>query len=745
LPRKAPLTLPAALAALTLMTAGSLWAIQTQVVRTDTFTDLAPGELHAVSLSDQGWLSLAPELHSLAKPDVEIVWALAVDPSGYVFCATGHGGKILSVDKKGSSTLHLDADAPEVTALLFAGENLYAGAAPDGKLLVCDPPGTATLVFDTGQKYIWDLLAAPDGNLFVATGPKGQIFKVNPKEKKGELFFDAPDENVLSLAFDPKGRLHASTQGKGRVYRWDDGRTTPVVLFEAADDEIRRLVIDPQGRVYAGVNSEVMTRRVVSPLGAIMGRANSGAPGAPGEGGAPPGAPSSPSGPRPMTPSVPSGKSEVFLIDPDGFVRSLWKLTEAPIHDMAYDGRQEGLLVAAGSKGKLFRVDARGKYWVVSSVEEEQAFVLQEAGKDVYVATVGPTVLYRLGEQTAAEGSYLSAPVNAGRSVRWGALRREGADCQTIEIETRSGNTAEPDGTWYDWAPVQWGDPVTDGQIQSPVARYLQWRAKIKEQHGRRPELDLVEVFYVPSNEAPQIKNLTVKVVGGSPAAAAGAGNPGGSAPRPAMPPPMSGPPAPGAPKTDGGDGRSAGVGENSNPERIEIAWQVEDPNDDQIQSAVYFKGEDERVWKLIKDEWTQPKYVFPTGTLPDGAYRVKVCVTDKPSNAGAQARTDELVSDQFLVDNTPPKVESVKGTLQAGQWKVEAVVSDATALIADVKYNIDGQEWHVLQPADGLYDERTEQLAFETDTLKGEEHVLGLVVTDRAGNTAVGKLLLRP
>jgi hypothetical protein len=71
--------------------------------------------------------------------------------------------------------------------------------------------------------------------------------------------------------------------------------------------------------------------------------------------------------------------------------------------------------------------------------------------------------------------------------------------------------------------------------------------------------------------------------------------------------------------------------------------------------------------------------------------------------------------------------------------------VEDDTSLIADARYNINGQELMPLVPVDGLFDQRVEDLQFQTDKLEGEENVLGLVITDREGNSAVGRVILRP
>ena len=732
--------------------ASSAATIQTQVVKSDTYDEFAPGEFHSVTLSHLGRLTLAPELKRLYRADAEILWSLAAAPDGRVFLGSGHAGKVFVIDRKSSGTLLVRFHAPEVTALLFHSDGkLYAGTSPDGKLWVCDKPGTATLVYATGEKYVWDLIADPQGNIIVATGPKGRIFKVDPAKKKGELLFKAPDDNVLSLAYDPKGRLHASTQGKGRVYRWDQDRpTTPVVLFEAPDDEIRRIAIDPSGNVFAAANSEIVARRLSSSIAQLMSAMAASAAARPPEG------PSGGEGPKPPSPPpsgppsapTPTGRSEIYMIDSEGFAHSLWRVSEAPVHSMTYDAERKSVLIGAGSKGKLFRVDTRANYWVVMSVGEEQILALKPAAKQIYLATAGPTVAYALGANLARKGEYISSAVNAGSTVRWGGLRREGTDIDNIEIETRSGNAKEPDGTWYNWQPIKWDDAPRSGKIQSPVARYLQWRALLKAgRGGTSPELDMVEFFYAPSNEGPQIKKIEIKK----------SGAPSG----PPRPPETSGLPpslaaamasasaaAGGAGPREPSAGKEFNVADNSNGKKFEITWTVNDPNGDPLESALYFKAEDEKTWMLIEEKLTQNKFTFDTSSLANGVYRIKVVVSDRPANYAPVVKTDEMVSNQFVVDNTSPEIEKIKVTPvreAKGKWHVSTRATDALSLIVSAKYNIDGGKWQVLIPTDGIFDDRTESFEFDTSELKGDEHVLGLIVTDREGNSAVGKAFLRP
>jgi len=51
----------------------------------------------------------------------------------------------------------------------------------------------------------------------------------------------------------------------------------------------------------------------------------------------------------------------------------------------------------------------------------------------------------------------------------------------TLQVQTRSGNSFEPNRLWSDWSP-----PIqkTDEQILSPKARYLQFKVLFRTQTG---------------------------------------------------------------------------------------------------------------------------------------------------------------------------------------------------------------------------------------------------------------------
>jgi len=72
-----------------------------------------------------------------------------------------------------------------------------------------------------------------------------------------------------------------------------------------------------------------------------------------------------------------------------------------------------------------------------------------------------------------SSGTFTSSVFDATRTATWGAASWTAniPAGTTITVQTRSGNTATPDGTWSGWATVVNGNLVT-----SPNARYLQYQ-----------------------------------------------------------------------------------------------------------------------------------------------------------------------------------------------------------------------------------------------------------------------------
>src|SRR5690349_10805208 len=68
--------------------------------------------------------------------------------------------------------------------------------------------------------HVWDLAEDKDGNLFVATGDEGKIFKV-AADGKVSVVHTSDDSQVLSLAVAADGAVYAGTGPSGHILRID--------------------------------------------------------------------------------------------------------------------------------------------------------------------------------------------------------------------------------------------------------------------------------------------------------------------------------------------------------------------------------------------------------------------------------------------------------------------------------------------------------------------------------------------
>jgi hypothetical protein len=72
-----------------------------------------------------------------------------------------------------------------------------------------------------------------------------------------------------------------------------------------------------------------------------------------------------------------------------------------------------------------------------------------------------------------SSGTFLSSILDAGSTVQWGLIDWTATvpPGTSILVETRTGDVANPDGTWSNWTAASDG-----GTIGSPNGRYIQYR-----------------------------------------------------------------------------------------------------------------------------------------------------------------------------------------------------------------------------------------------------------------------------
>jgi hypothetical protein len=261
-----------------------------------------------------------------------------------------------------------------------------------------------------------------------------------------------------------------------------------------------------------------------------------------------------------------------------------------------------------------------------------------------------------------------------------------------VDLFARSGNVDNPDRNWSPWKKV---DLQKDAEISVPPARFIQWKA-VLHQGKVVPRVDSVGVNYLPKNVAPDFDDVTVQV-----------GVRYQPVPKPAGPDvnvPSGGNPQQrfDAPPPTSRDRDSIGV-----------KWAVHDDNDDQMVYSVYYRGDGETRWLLLKDNLTDKFYSFDASLLPDGGYTVKVVASDAPSHSPEQALTAEKESARFEVDTTPPQIQSLSATLDGGQIHVTFRAADGFSSIKRAEYSVDAGDWQFVEPLGQLSDSKTEAYDF--------------------------------
>jgi hypothetical protein len=326
-------------------------------------------------------------------------------------------------------------------------------------------------------------------------------------------------------------------------------------------------------------------------------------------------------------------------------------------------------------------------------------------------------------------GKYEAPVHDAGTAARWGSLswRADLPPGCSLEFRTRSGNSATPDRTWSDWS-----DPLTNpaaARITSPNARYIQWEAELRGAAGATPVIGGVTLAYLPQNTPPVIKNITVVQTA---AAAKQAINAAAFA----------------VTVTDTDAPTSAGTPTQTLPrassDQITITWQAEDSDGDRLVYSVYFRGDGETEWRLLKGGTHDTSLTFDSDILADGKYLFRVTASDRESNPPAAARDAQLTSAPILIDNTPPVVTIGMVRNTGGTARIEFTGADAASPLRHCEYSLDAGDWVPVEAADGVLDSEREAFAIDLPKLAPGEHLVVIRVADSANNTGLAKVILK-
>ena len=726
------------------------------------FDELTKGTATGVAIRSAGGLELAPTFKSLYATPSTYIWAIAADDAGNVYIAAGAPARVYRITPDGQAAIIFEPKELQVQALqIGSGGSIYAATAPDGKVYkiehkpaasdkdkdkdrekdaaksAVDPSWSSSVYFEPGTKYIWDLALDKSGNLYVATGDHGQIFRVTPKGEHS-VFFKSDETHIRVLAFDAQDNLIAGSDGSGLIYRISpagDG----FVLYSAPKKEITALALDHSGNIYAAAVGEKKGGSSSSPSGlaAALLTLGSGVP----AGASAPQVPGMTINTSPASPAIggafpfPGGGggngSDVYRIAPDGSPTRLWTSHEDIVYALAFDS-QGRLLAGTGNRGHIFTITGLDDFSDLLKAAASQVTAFAKApGGGVYAATSNLGKVFVLGPGPEREGTYESDVFDARIFSRWG--RAEFRGIGDVDLYARSGNVDNPDRNWSPWKKIDLGKNDETG---IPAARYAQWKA-VLHAGSTAPNIDSVALNYLPKNVAPEIEDVAVQV---------------GVKYQPQ--PKITGISDSSALSSSSGTHFESPTPSSHDRDSIGVKWSAHDENDDQLVYSIYYRGDGQKRWLLLRDEITDKAYSFDASLLPDGGYAVKVVASDAPSHSPGEALTASKESRRFEVDTTPPRIENLAAAVEENGIHVTFRALDVFSPIKRAEYSVDAGDWKYVEPAGQLSDAKTENYDFkatpeEAAGVEGKEaglsseHVVVVRVYDRYDNMGAAKILI--
>ncbi|MCX7643399.1 MAG: hypothetical protein N2116_06295, partial [Armatimonadetes bacterium] len=628
--------------------------------------DWLKGKLDGTIVSTDGTVTLGYHPQTLYDPQ-ETIGAFCLLPAenGSLFVGTVGPARLLKLEGGNKRVVAEIADEAVVTAIAVAPDkSLWFATAPSGLIFRIAPDSQKPKQICKTNATVWGISFFNDGTAILATGPEGKVLTIAEGEKEPKLLVQLPERHALAIAKAPDGSVFVGTNPRGKVYRISvNGKVEPI--FEAPQNPVQALAVDKKGNLYVGV----------------------------------------------------SGSAIVYIVKPDGSWRELRRFTPER-HIMALWGLDDGILVATGSPGKIYRLTSDGiASWIYDS-EQTHLLTVAANGDSLYAIPSGSGEVVALCRNK--EGVYQSPVLDTGQVARWGVLRfiADLPEGTQVYIQARSGNTANPDKTWSNWSP-----PIafSDQNLLCPPARYLQLRISLKANDSNQaPVLRRVSLVYLPKNQPPK---LTVQE-------------------------PLAGAIVSG---------------------KVTIRWRGEDPDRDRLSYEVFLSS-DGKTWQQIREggvqqqkqqegqeqkeeqqegkreEQRQPigattasSMVWDTTKFTDGKYWLKVVASDRIANPDDPQTAEQIIA-PITVDNTLPSV-GTHAVKREGD-KLLVPVYDNT-FVASAEFRPEGGEWQAAICQDGVFDQPYELLVIDFSRLQKNVKAFEIRIRDAAGNERVEKIAL--
>ncbi len=628
--------------------------------------------------------------------------------------------------------------------------NLYVAGGGEGKVWKVTPDGKTAVVYEGQESQVFCLALAPDNSIYAGTGPNGLIVRIAP-DGSSKVICDTTDSYVWSLAVDSRGEfIYAGTGPKGRIHRvTPQGKSS--VFYATKQEHVLCVACGPDGNVYAGTDKNGLVYRIDS-----------------------------------------KGKGFVLCQTPQTEVRSLlvtaagvYAGTSSPVKRRALGGAATVERPSAGST--VLPSSSASKTAEAVGVEEADkgSSSSKDKDKEPEKGTPAPaasppttgenSVFFIRSDGTVREifrdkvmvlsllrgdGRLLIGTGMDGRLFEVNEATKEKTEIARLDhgqiqclCKRRDGSVvlgASDPGKLYvlqdrHAASGTVISEVLDAKIVSKWGA-LRWKAEtppgcrvsVAVRTGNVAEPDETWSDWSAEQTDPEQAAITAPTARFlqyrlTLAAANTAVTPSvGSVTLRYMTTNQ-------APEVTGMEVPDLDAVTLDNPKKLKIKWTAQDPNEDELTYSLFIRKDGWKSWVQLEDGLTKSEYEWDTTTTPAGVYQVKVSASDRRDNPDGDALIGERISTSVAVAHVPPVVTLKVIGIEGDQAVVEATATDPLVRLTGASFAVNGKKWLNVFPTDGLFDSKMETFKFKTEALRPGTHVLVLRVKDAAGNTGSG------
>ena len=138
--------------------------------------------------------------------------------------------------------------------------NVFLATGPDGQIVKISRAGDEVVFFRVSEPLVTSLLVLKGGELLAAAAPGGKIYKVSP-DGTGSVWCETDEHYVWALAAGQDGAILAATGDRGRLLKIDRNGN-PRVLWDGDETHLVSLAASPDGGVWAGGSGRGIVYRI---------------------------------------------------------------------------------------------------------------------------------------------------------------------------------------------------------------------------------------------------------------------------------------------------------------------------------------------------------------------------------------------------------------------------------------------------------------------------------------------------